>query len=108
MLGTSMYGSLDGVLTSSFDSSTGRALFPDLNITGFGMYYVQFRVVSDPPDFNFTFNHKLNIKNPAHVGMTIEEEYEIKVRNDTLKTKHFIRSKLEKKHLKSIVFFAIM
>lgn len=54
-------------------------MFPDLTLTGFGMFYVQFRVISNPPDFNITLNHKLNIKSPAHVGMTIEEEYELKV-----------------------------
>lgn len=79
MLGSSPYGSLDGVLTSSFDPSTGRALFPDLKMDGFGVFYVQFRVVLNPPDFNLTLNHKMTIKNPAHVGMTIEEEYEVKV-----------------------------
>lgn len=80
MLATSPYGSLDGAsLTTSFDVATGRALFPSLYFTGFGFYYVQFRVVSNPPDFNLTLNQKMIIINPDHVGMTIEEEYEVKV-----------------------------
>ncbi|KAL4228553.1 Fibrocystin-L [Mactra antiquata] len=83
MLGSpTEYGSLDGTLTSSFDPSTGRAMFPDLNITGFGMFYVQFRVVSNPPDYNLTLNHKLNIMHPNHVGMIIEDTYEVEVKFD--------------------------
>ncbi|XP_060573258.1 fibrocystin-L-like isoform X2 [Ruditapes philippinarum] len=82
LLGSSNYASLSGVFTSSFDATSGRALFPDLTLTGFGMYYLQFRVISNPPDFNLTLNHKLNIKNPSHVGMTVEEDYEVQVKFD--------------------------
>ncbi|XP_045210443.2 fibrocystin-L-like isoform X2 [Mercenaria mercenaria] len=82
LLGSSPYADLEGHLASSFDTSTGRAMFPDLNITGFGIYYVQFRVVSDPPDFNLTLNHKLNIKLPSHVDMIVEEQYEVQIKFD--------------------------
>ncbi|KAL4228989.1 Fibrocystin-L [Mactra antiquata] len=81
LLGNSRWGSLDGVgLSTSFDLVTGRAMFPSLHFTGFGMYYIQFRVVSNPPDFNITLNHKMVIKNPAHIGMNIERASEIQVK----------------------------
>ena len=79
MLGNPQYGGLSGVLTTTFDQITGQALFPNLQITGFGFFYIQFRVYSDPPGFNFTRNEKMHIMNPAHVGMVPEEEYEIQV-----------------------------
>ena len=79
VLGNPKYGSLNGVLTATFNPATGQALFPDLNITGFGIFYIQFHVVSSPPDFDTTLNYKMNIMNPAHVGMVPEEEYEIQV-----------------------------
>ncbi|XP_053372863.1 fibrocystin-L-like [Mercenaria mercenaria] len=82
LLGSSPYASLDGVLTSSFDTATGQAMFPDLTLTGIGMYYLQFNVVSNPPDFKLTLNEKMGIKHPSHVGMTIEEEYEVQVKFD--------------------------
>lgn len=80
ILGSSSYASLSGTPTSTFDLATGRVMFPDLALTGFGIFYVQFRVTSNPPDFNLTLNHKMAIKNPAHIGMTIEEQYEVKVK----------------------------
>jgi hypothetical protein len=80
MLGSSPYASLYGTPSTSFDLATGRVMFPDLALNGFGMFYVEFRVISNPPDFNMTLNHKMAIKNPAHVGMTIEEQYDVKVR----------------------------
>lgn len=79
MLVDSPYGSLSGVLSTTFDPASGQALFPDLNVTGFGTFYVQFRAYSDPADYNITLNHKMFIINPAHIGMTIEETYEVKV-----------------------------
>lgn len=79
MLTDSPYGSLGGVLSTTFDPVSGQALFPNLNLTGFGIFYVQFRVYSDPADYNITLNHKMYIINPQHIGMTIEETYEVKV-----------------------------
>lgn len=79
MLGNPKYGGLTGVLTTTFDAITGRALFPNLQITGFGFFYIQFRVYSDPPGFDFNLNEKMKIMNPAHVGMVPEEEYQIQV-----------------------------
>ena len=78
-MGNPTYGSLSGVLTADFDPSSGQALFPDLNMTGFGIFYIKFRVVSDPADFDITLKHKINILHPNHVGMVVEEEYEIQV-----------------------------
>ena len=79
MLIDSPYASLGGVSSTTFDPASGQALFPDLNITGFGTYYIQFRVYSDPIDYNMTYNHKLYIVNPDHIGMVVEETYELKV-----------------------------
>ena len=79
MLGNPKYGKLQGVLSTVFNPVTGRALFPHLKITGFGFFYVQFRVNSDPSDFNLTLNEKMIIMNPDHVGMVAEEQYEIQV-----------------------------
>ena len=81
MLGTSKYGSLSGTLSASFDVSTGQALFPDLTLTGLGMYYLKFTVTSTPDDYNLTTNYKVNVINPSHIGMTIEETSEVKVRH---------------------------
>ena len=67
------------MLTADFDPSSGQALFPDLNMTGFGFFYIKFNIVSEPADFNISLSYKLNILNPAHVGMVAEEEYEIQV-----------------------------
>lgn len=78
-MGDTTYGDLSGVLTTTFDPASGRALFPGLQVTGFGVFYVQFQVYSNPADYNFTLNHKMYIINPNHVGMTIEETYEVKV-----------------------------
>ena len=79
MLGNPKYGGLNGVMSTTFDSITGRAIFPNLNITGFGFFYIQFSVYSDPPGFNFTLNEKMHIMNPLHVGMVAEDESEIQV-----------------------------
>ena len=79
VLGNPTYGNVSGVLTADFDPASGQALFPDLNVTGFGVFYVQFHVLSDPADFDFYLNYKLNVLHPNHVGMVVEEEYEIKV-----------------------------
>lgn len=85
MLMDSPYGTLGGVLSTTFDPTNGQALFPDLNITGYGVFYVQFRVYSDPADYNMTLDYKMYIVNPAHIGMAIEETYEVKVRSMYLK-----------------------
>ena len=79
LLGNPQYGGLDGVLSTTFDTMTGRALFPNLNITGFGFFYIRFRVYSDPAGFNFTINERMKILNPKFVGMVPEEEYQIEV-----------------------------
>ena len=82
LLVASTYGSLAGSLTTTFDPTSGQAMFPDLQMSGFGIYYIQFRVVSNPADFNMTLNERFVIVNPAHIGMTIEETYEVKVRGN--------------------------
>jgi hypothetical protein len=101
MISASDYASLAGTTTISFDTVTGRVMFPDLSFTGFGTFYLQFRVVSDPPDFNLTMNHKIPIKNPTHVGMTVEETYEVKVINIYLKNEII---NLHAKHLMLLPF----
>lgn len=80
MLGKPTYGNLTGELNSLFNATTGRALYPDLNITGFGFYYIKFRVYSEPPDCDFTFNEKMIIMNPENLAMIPEEEYKIQVK----------------------------
>ena len=81
LLGNSQYSTLDGVLSTTFDPMTGRAIFPNLMLTGFGFFYIRFRVYSDPADFDFTINERMKILNPKFVGMIPEEEYEIQVIN---------------------------
>ncbi|XP_060603397.1 fibrocystin-L-like isoform X3 [Ruditapes philippinarum] len=80
MISPSNYSTLGGTTTISFDPNTGRVMFPDLLFTGFGTFCLQFRVVSDPPDFNMTMNHKIIIKHPKHIDMIVEETYKVMVK----------------------------
>jgi hypothetical protein len=82
MISPSNYSTLGGTTTISFDPNTGRVMFPDLLFTGFGTFCLQFRVVSDPPDFNMTMNHKIIIKHPKHIDMIVEETYKVMVINN--------------------------
>jgi hypothetical protein len=82
MISPSNYATLGGTTTMSFDTYTGRVMFPDLSFTGFGFFCLQFRVVSDPPDFNMTMKHKMIIKHPKHIDMIVEETYGMMVINN--------------------------
>lgn len=77
--GSSLYTDLTGFTSLPFDISTGRAMFPDLGFTGYGIFYIQFRVVSSPEDFNLTFNQRAIVKDTTHVLMNMETEYEMRV-----------------------------
>ncbi|WAR05573.1 PKHL1-like protein, partial [Mya arenaria] len=79
MLKASEYGDLGGAVATTFDPASSQAMFMGLNMSGYGVFYVQIHVVSDPPDYDLTVNHKLNIMNPAHVGLVVEETYELSV-----------------------------
>lgn len=80
LLADSKYGNLAGDLSANFDLMTGQATFPNLSITGFGIFYIQFCVYSDPPEYNLTLNERMVITNPRHVGLVPEEQYDIKVK----------------------------
>jgi len=54
-------------------------MFPDLNITGYGFFYIKFQFTSFPAEYSFTLNEKIEILSPSHVGMVIEESYEMQV-----------------------------
>lgn len=79
MLGNPKYGDLGGVLSTTFDPITGRAIFSNLRITGFCFFYIQFRIYSEPTEYNFTLNEKMYIMNPLHVGLVSEAKSKIQV-----------------------------
>ncbi|XP_053388767.1 fibrocystin-L-like isoform X2 [Mercenaria mercenaria] len=82
LLHSSVYANLTGFLNTSFDEETGRVTFYNLTVTGVGWYYLKFRVLSDPPEYNLTLSWRLAIKDPAHVNMTVEESTTIKLKFD--------------------------
>ncbi|XP_052286416.1 fibrocystin-L-like [Dreissena polymorpha] len=80
MLATSQYTDLEGAMATTFDPFSGQASFPNLTMTGFGVYYLQFRVVSDPADFDLTLDLKLEVMSANHAGVTPEDDKEVKVK----------------------------
>ncbi|XP_045208899.2 fibrocystin-L-like [Mercenaria mercenaria] len=82
MLGSSPHRNVTGTCNTSFDAMTGEAIFSNLSFTGFGVYYLQFSIVSNPPEYSLTLNHRVIIKSPALYNSTIEEVYEVKIKLD--------------------------
>ncbi|XP_052805044.1 fibrocystin-L-like isoform X2 [Mya arenaria] len=82
LLGNSLHGDLQGTTTATFDPITGLASFRDLNITGFGMFYMKFHVTTDPAGFDLTHYHKLVVVNPDHIGLFVDESYDMEVKFD--------------------------
>ena len=75
------------MLTTNFDPLTGEAMYTDLAVTGVGVYYIQFNVVSTPPDYNLTLNQKVITRRPSHSGLMIQESNEIRVQFTLLNTR---------------------
>ncbi|XP_053372850.1 fibrocystin-L-like [Mercenaria mercenaria] len=82
MLSSSPYANVTGTFNTSFDPETGLAIFPNLSFSGFGIYYLKLIVVSDPPEYNLTLNHRVTISSLKHSNSTIEEVCEVKVKLD--------------------------
>ena len=79
MLRTSDYANLTGILNASFDVDTGLATFYNLSMSGFGLYFLQINVISDPPEYNVSFNWMVTIRDPLTVNMTVAETSSVKV-----------------------------
>ncbi|XP_053372849.1 fibrocystin-L-like [Mercenaria mercenaria] len=82
MLASSSYSNVTGTFNTSFDPETGLAIFPNLSFSGCGIYYLKFIVVSDPPEYNLTLNHRVTILSLEHDNTTIEEICKVKVKLD--------------------------
>lgn len=79
MLTPSPYSDLEGAVDTTFDPFSGQASFPNLTMTGFGVYYLQFHVVSNPADYDLTLDLKLEVMSASHAGVTPEADKEVKV-----------------------------
>lgn len=73
-------GSLVGITTTTFDSNTAQASFYSLNLTSVGVYVVKFTVVSNPADYNFTYEELIPVKAQSHINLVIEDTQEVVVK----------------------------
>lgn len=77
-MGTPEYynGSLDGS-NQKFLGSTSKAKFTDLTLSSFGMAIINFHVTTNPPEYNFTIPHYVNVKQKQHKNIIHNETNEI-------------------------------
>jgi hypothetical protein len=73
MIRPSVYADLTGIHNTPFDVGTGRASFYNMSVTGYGLYFLQITVVSNPQEYILTYNWRVQIKDPRLVNMTVEE-----------------------------------
>lgn len=69
-------GSLHGS-NQKFWGSSSQATFSDLTFTSFGMAIINFRVTTNPPEYNFTIPHYVNVKQIQHKNIIHNETNEI-------------------------------
>ncbi|XP_052063691.1 fibrocystin-L-like [Mytilus californianus] len=65
-----------------FWGSSSQATFSDLTFTSFGMAIINFHVTTNPPEYNFTIPHFVNVKQLQHKSMTHEETNDIVLKID--------------------------
>jgi hypothetical protein len=73
-------GSLVGITTTTFDTSTAQASFFSLNLTSVGVYVVKFTFASNPADYNFVYEELIPVKAQSHLNMVIDETKDVMVK----------------------------
>lgn len=73
-------GSLVGITTTTFDTSTAEASFYSLNLTSVGVYVVKFTIVSNPADYSLTYEELITVKAQSHINLVIEDTKEVVVK----------------------------
>lgn len=73
-------GSLVGITTTTFDTSTAEASFYSLNLTSVGVYVVKFTIVSNPADYSLTYEELITVKAQSHINLVIEDTKEVVIK----------------------------
>ncbi|KAK3587658.1 hypothetical protein CHS0354_042441 [Potamilus streckersoni] len=73
----SSYGTLTGTLTTTFNPSTGKATFSNLNFTAIGPNYVKYRIMSEPAGYDEVYIGVIHVMSSSHVNMVVEETSDI-------------------------------
>ena len=72
--------SLVGITTTTFDTSSGQASFYSLNLTSVGVYVVKFNIVSNPGDYNLTYEELITVKAQSHLNLVVEDTQEVVIK----------------------------
>ncbi|KAL3885610.1 hypothetical protein ACJMK2_025660 [Sinanodonta woodiana] len=73
----SSYGTLTGTLTTTFNPSTGKATFSNLNFSAIGPNCVKYHIMSEPAWYDEIYIGVIHVMSPSHVNMVVEETKDI-------------------------------
>lgn len=79
LLEKSKYGHLSDTHMTEVDVNTGHILFRNLSFIGFGVFYLQITVESDPAEYNLTFSYKQVVLRPSKPTNDSKTEHIVKV-----------------------------
>ncbi|XP_069115782.1 fibrocystin-L-like [Argopecten irradians] len=70
-------GTLTGTTQVNFDPVTNRAMFDDLTITGYGVYFLNFHIVSSPAEYEFNEEISVTVNASSPVDTSASRVMEI-------------------------------
>jgi hypothetical protein len=76
------FGTLESVMSATFDPATGQATLNDLVLSKIGICVVKFRIYSDPLGYEFEVQRKLSVESLAHRDMVVETSLGIEMKFD--------------------------
>ncbi|KAK3587659.1 hypothetical protein CHS0354_042443 [Potamilus streckersoni] len=71
------YGTLTGTLSTTFNPSTGKATFSNLNFTAIGPNYIKYHILSEPAWYDEIYIGVIHVMSSSHVNMVVEKTADI-------------------------------